>query len=594
MLRKFITSYLWIALLTSIFVIFTDHKIIPEQGTWNMLELRTIDYRFLFKNKPEKSASKDIALILIDDKTYKEIKEPLIFYHTYITEVIDYLVKGGVDVIGLDIQLPSISLEEKITGGYDSFYFRSFLKARKKGTHIVIGFSSREDAPLKSYQQVAGKENLATFNLTVDADDFVRRQQLSEKGFDSFPFLLARKFADKQLSPPGQTILIDYSLASDIPVFSFYDVYQLSKQEGVQKNLFKDKVVIIGTLFASEDKHPTPLYYSQTGEKNKRTAGVVIQAATLNTLLSGKFFHEPGALSGAFYILLASLITVLLCFNQRPLHAAVYCIAEAGGLIFISIYTFSHYYVIHLTPLLLAVLVSYGTTTVFHYYTEERKRIRIKELFASYVPEQIIEQIVDKNIKELTEGEEKEVVLFFTDIRDFTDYSEKNIMYPTKVVSFLNLYHKEMSEIILSNNGTVAQLAGDGIFAFFGAPVKHDAPIPAAVKSALQMKEKIAELKPKWKEYGMDDLKIGVGIHIGDCIIGNIGSTIKMEYTAIGDSVNVASRIEGLTKDFSEMILISADAYERVRDKVIARPLGPANIKGHSKIEIFAVDGIRH
>jgi adenylate cyclase len=414
-----------------------------------------------------------------------------------------------------------------------------------------------------------------------------------EREYDSFPFLLAKKLTHRLLSPPGQTVLINYSLSREIPIYSFYDIYLQVSQKKDLKGLFKDKVVIIGTLFTFEDRHSTPLDYRHYGDHKERTPGMLIHATTLNSLLSGSFFSEPGTLEGALSIFVVSLIAVLLCYNRRPFPAAVLCLAEAALLCLLTIYMFNIHYVIRVMPLLSAVLLAYGATTVFHYYSEERKRIKIRERFASYVPEKIIEQIVDADIEALTEGEQREVALLFSDIREFTTYSEKHKSDPKRIVGFLNQYHKEMTEIILSNNGTVAQLIGDGIFAFFGAPVELSDPIFSALKSAVQMKDKIIELRPKWRDYGMEDLRIGIGIHAGDTIVGNIGSVKKMAYVAIGDNTNIASRIEGLTKEFHETILISEAAYEPIRDRIYARPLGQVEIKGHSGIDIFAVDGMK-
>ena len=232
--RKYLFPYAVIALLVSLFVIFTDCRIIPGKGTWNQLELRSIDFRFLFKKKLEKDPIKKIIVIAIDEKSYKKINQPLIFYHTYISEVIDYLVEGGVKTIGLDIELPSISLEDKIEGGYESIYLQSFMNARKKGVNIIIGFSSQENAPLQGYLLAAGEANLATFHLTEDSDDCIRRQQLyfddGGKRYNSIAYTLAMNFTNQQISAPSKTILIDYSLAQDIPIYSFHDIYELSKK----------------------------------------------------------------------------------------------------------------------------------------------------------------------------------------------------------------------------------------------------------------------------------------------------------------------------------------------------------------------------
>ena len=602
MLLKFIGSYLWIALLVSILIFFTDHKIIPGDGTWNIPELRTIDLRFLARPKPVTDHAKDIALIVIDSKSYEQIRLPLIFYNNHIAGIIDYLVRSGAKVIGLDIQLPSISLEDKVSGGYDRVYTRALLKARKEGTDVVIGYSSplrakevkkddeeTEGAPLQAYLQAAGQDNLSYFGLTDDIDDVIRRQQLFFE-VECFPLMLARKYSGSSPAVSDQTILIDYTLARDIPIYSLNDIYKFSLQNSGPDLRFKDKVVIIGTSMPFMDKHSTPLRYLRS--EDKMTSGVIIQGATVNTLLSGSIFRELTRSSEAFYIFIVSVLAMLLCFNRRPIPAAFLCSIEAVAVAGVSIYAFNHDYVVRIIPLFSAVLLSYAFTTIFHYYSEEKKRIKIRQRFASYVPENIIEQMMHTDVEKLIEGEQREVVLFFSDIRGFTPYSEKNKEDPKKIVNFLNEYHKEVTEIILSNGGTVSQLIGDGTFAFFGAPTKLDDPEFSALKAAVSIKEMVTELKPKWQQFGMEDLRIGIGIHVGDVIVGNMGSVRKMTYAAIGDNTNLAARIEGLTKDFHETILVSGAVYERVNKRVNARALGSAKIKGHSEVEIFAVDGI--
>jgi class 3 adenylate cyclase len=309
-------------------------------------------------------------------------------------------------------------------------------------------------------------------------------------------------------------------------------------------------------------------------------------------LLSQSFFQEPGSWAGGVYIFLAALLAVVCCYNRRPLAGALLCLLETGLLVLISVMAFNRLYVLHLMPLLSAVFLSYGAATLFNYYTKERKLLKIRARFASFVPEKIIDRIVDMDVSRLMDGEQREVALFFADIRDFTPFAERNRDDPKKIVNFLNRYHTEMTEIILANNGTVSQLTGDGIFAFFGAPVTLAEPVFDAVKSAVRMRDRVGELKEVWQEYGMEDLRIGIGIHVGHAIVGTMGSIKKMDYTAIGDNTNIASRIEGKTKEFHEVILMSGDAFKRVEGRVKARSLGEAEIKGHTNIVLYAVDGI--
>lgn len=598
MSAKPLLPYLLVVLLTALLVLGSDHAVIPGGGTWNILELKTLDARFLFRKAPPMNAAGDIALIVIDEKSYRSINQPLIFYHAHLAGTIDYLVSCGARVIGLDLELPSISLEDRVKGGYESVYARSFLNARKSGVPIIIGFSSRENAPLQTYLAAAGQDSLAVFSLTEDADDFIRRQRLcffdGGRRFDSFPYLVARAFSGGMALAPQRTILIDFAQSAHIPVYSFADVYHMSGRNKVEhNNRFRNKAVIIGTRLSREDEHSTPLDCFGAGLTGNRTNGALIQATTLSTLLSGSIFREPDRTSGAILILFASLFTVLICRRYRPLPAAALCAAEACVIAAASLYAFNNLYVIRVTPLLFAVILAYVATTVFHYYTEERKKIRTRARFASYVPENIIEHLVEADADRLIEGTGQELALLFADLRGFTPYAEKNRDDPRKVVDFLNAFHREMTDAVMANNGTVSLLIGDGIFAFFGAPLKLEAPALDAVKAALRIQEQIAELDGKWREYGMTDMKIGIGIHYGEAIVGNIGSEKKMVYSAVGDNVNIAARIEELTKEYGEKILITQAMYERVKEKARVRPLGLAAIRGHSDVNIYALDGIR-
>ncbi|HEX2965413.1 MAG TPA: adenylate/guanylate cyclase domain-containing protein, partial [Syntrophorhabdaceae bacterium] len=424
-----------------------------------------------------------------------------------------------------------------------------------------------------------------------DSDAYIRRQQLyfEDQGRrrDSLAYLLAKDFTDQQLHAPGETILIDYSLSETIPVYSLYDVYRSGKDRSIgQQNQFKDKVVLIGSSLAFEDKHSTPLSYFGNG----MTDGVKIHATTLATLLTGSFFQEPGTISGALFIIAIALVTTLLCYQRRPAPAALFCGLLICVLFVISVIAFNNFYVIRVVPLSSAVIFSFVGTTVFHYYAEERKKARIRARFACYVPDKVVDQMIEQNIDKLTQGEQRKLALLFSDIRNFTSFSETNKDDPKKVVNFLNHYHTEMTEIVVRFGGTVAQLTGDGIFAFFGAPQEHDDPVFAATGAALQMRDRISALKEEWLKYGIEDLRAGFGIHFGDVIVGNIGSAKKMDYVAIGDNTNIASRLEGLTKEFRETILISDAAYEHVREKVVVRALGLSSIKGHSEVKVFAVD----
>ncbi|MFH1090151.1 MAG: adenylate/guanylate cyclase domain-containing protein, partial [Pseudomonadota bacterium] len=188
-------------------------------------------------------------------------------------------------------------------------------------------------------------------------------------------------------------------------------------------------------------------------------------------------------------------------------------------------------------------------------------------------------------------GESKRLCLMFTDIRNFTTYSEKK--EPTEVVSRLNEYLEAMSGVITSEGGVVDKYLGDGIMAFFGA---FDEKVPATLagaRAALGMLEKLEKLNAKWSAEGLETFKIGIGMHTGVVKIGNIGSQNKMEFTVIGDAVNLASRLQDKTKELNEAIVISGESYQDLGAAALVDDRGYVDIKGRSQTKVYALKGLR-
>jgi len=177
------------------------------------------------------------------------------------------------------------------------------------------------------------------------------------------------------------------------------------------------------------------------------------------------------------------------------------------------------------------------------------------------------------------------VSVLFMDIRGFTSFSEKN--EPETVVEALNEYISEMTEVILRWGGTVDKFMGDGILAFWGAPLRQEDHAELAVRCALQMRQKVESLRQRWRALGFESFNVGIGIDSGEVIVGNIGlKGKKMEYTVIGDHVNTASRIESLTKDLQAGILISEFTLSMIRDLIDAHRFGHLEVLSRGEIRI--------
>ncbi|MDR2481243.1 MAG: HAMP domain-containing protein [Spirochaetaceae bacterium] len=217
----------------------------------------------------------------------------------------------------------------------------------------------------------------------------------------------------------------------------------------------------------------------------------------------------------------------------------------------------------------------------------QKKEIRIREIFQKYVPQNVIEQFFASPESMLC-GETRELVILFSDIRSFTTISES--MPPEDVVNCLNRYFSGQVDTVIQYNGIVDKYIGDALMAFWGAPVKTENDALSAVLSALEMLDILVEFNKEQRQLGFPEFKIGIGINLGNVTVGNIGNDRKMNYTIIGDAVNLASRVEDLTKEHNEQLLITEYVYEKVKDSVGTRFIGTTNIRGRTEpVGIYAV-----
>jgi len=218
---------------------------------------------------------------------------------------------------------------------------------------------------------------------------------------------------------------------------------------------------------------------------------------------------------------------------------------------------------------------------------EERERV--KDLFTRYVSKDILELILKKEGITKLEGERKKVTVMFSDLRQFSKISET--LPPEEVVKLLNNYFEKMIEIIFQYKGTLDKILGDGLMVLFGAPLEDEDQEMNAVNAAMKMQEALKNLCDEWQDKKRPYLKMGIGIHTGDAVVGNIGSERHLEYTAIGMTVNFAYRLEQATKQYQSPILLSSTAAQRIKN-IPLKSLGRFNIKEkETNVEIFAIEG---
>ena len=234
----------------------------------------------------------------------------------------------------------------------------------------------------------------------------------------------------------------------------------------------------------------------------------------------------------------------------------------------------------------------YGVVSVFSDLREAKKRQFLQETLTRYVTRQVVDLILEDPENIILDGEEREASVLFCDIRGFTTFSET--MMPKELVQMLREYFSLMVDAVFSQQGTVDKFIGDCIMAIFGAPTPQADHAERAARTALAMRDAVEAFNETRLQDGLEPIQIGVGINTGNVVVGNIGSEQRLEYTAIGDAVNLASRLEGINKQYGTCIIISESSALQLSDAVILRELDEVRVKGKREpVKIYEVMGIR-
>ena len=374
---------------------------------------------------------------------------------------------------------------------------------------------------------------------------------------------------------------IKYS-AGDI--MDSYDLIKAGKKPIINPTEFKDKIVVVGAY--------VPASSSLNDNKNSPIAiqhpGADIQATTIDNIVNKDFLT---VLPDWINILITILGMLIIFFSIKFLNLVKSIIATLStifGYILLSTICFYNCVIINLlTPLVMFILTTLIAYT-HKYVDENRNKEKVQSALGKYMSEDVMKDVV-KNIDNLGLGGKKATVtVLFSDIRGFTSLSEK--MSAQEVSELLNEYFTEMEPIISKYNGVINKFIGDAIMAIFGEPIQDENHVRNAVRCGYEMLERVQKLNRKWANNKKPEIEIGIGINTGEVFVGNIGSVNRMEYTVIGDTVNLASRLESYNKVYKTKMLISPAVYKEVRQFTDALKIPDVQIRGKSnKMDIYEV-----
>jgi adenylate cyclase len=570
-----------------------------------------------------------LCLVLIDDRALERLTAPTAFWAVHLSQAAAALLEAGA-VVGLDFlpydmepaAFPALKgVFPELAAAGDNPWLPLFEALNKHGKDrfvqgiyppnfqdsVATGPAYAQYRPAAELLAMLGPQQLGFINLSRDKDGVLRRQAVLPQalreplwGADSYPPFAARlaEVAEGQTIEPHHpvwkqrrlplvgdgTLRVAYpSAAGKVPVYSLLDVLQWRNDPARMRREFGGKVVLIGPgSGVFQDKVETPI-----GEM----FGVEAHSYLVNTLLTQQYVDDA---SRTTTVALCALLIALGATFGLGLTGPVSLVAVGllvSGYVFALQLAFLRWSV--LGPVLLPTLgaiLAWATGAVLRARLKAHSERRIRNLFGRYVSPAVMEVLLqDPSQAALGAVGKRHITVLFSDINGFSTHCEKKT--PEAIIGMLNRYFESMNGLIFRYGGTIKQFVGDEIMAMYGAPTDHPGPEEAAVLTAVQMIAHLDKLHKQDPDEQHGFYRIKVGIHCGPVILGNVGSEDRTEYAAVGDDVNLGSRIMGLTKALDSDILISKDVYDKVRHlDVEFVSKGSHKVKGRDEaIELYQV-----
>jgi adenylate cyclase len=353
------------------------------------------------------------------------------------------------------------------------------------------------------------------------------------------------------------------------------------------QEIFQGKVVVIGSsAFGAHDLRHLPT--------DPQAPGMYVHANIFHALDQNFVFQNDYAAVAwsAILCLLGSIVVLLLSRFHNPSIESLGAFAFAGAIYAADYYYFSPQgYFLRLFFALFGVIAPYAWITFLNVFKEAQEKKKIKDAFSRYVAPEIVKEMLSNPDKLKVGGEKKEITMLFSDVRDFTTISER--LTPQELSTLLNIYMGKMTDIIFETGGTLDKYIGDAMVGFWGAPVDVKDHAYHAVRGAKQMLEALPAINTEFERRKFPRINVGIGLNTGDASVGNMGSDKIFQYTALGDNMNLASRLESLTKYYGVNLMISEFTLEKLGEKraeFCIRPLDLVQVKGKSKaVKIYEV-----
>jgi adenylate cyclase len=592
------------------------------------LEWKSWDARLRLFANPAR-ASSNIVILLIDqyslDIYEKQQGLSWPWPRQVYSAVVDYLRTGGAKAVFIDLVFSEssrsgveddadfarameragnvflpLSLSRKDEAGEELPAERLERFSLPDGSGLQAAFPSTRTAGLPVDVLLRAARGAGNVLFTPDSDSIFRRLPVafSYKNLliPSLPLALARylkegaKLPAIPLDRTGRMIIHyhgpagTYKMYPIAVIINSYAQIVEGKEPQIPAEQFAGKTVLIGTSAPSLlDNWATPL--------SGVSPGVEIHAAALDNILRGDFIRTPRPIVLILLFFVLALLTAAGASVLRKIgHQVVFfllCLALPCGAAWGA---FASGYWLEFVVPEFAVLVSFVGASLLNYSVEGKQRRFIKSVFRHYLSPDVIDRIVENPSLLRLGGEKREITSFFSDVAGFTGISES--LSPEDLVNLLNKYLSAMTDIILASGGTLDKYEGDAIIAFWNAPLDQPDHALRACRAALRCQKRLEELRPEFQKTAGQAIAVRIGLNSGPAVVGNMGSSQRFDYTAMGDTINLAARLESACKQYKAQILIGEETFGRIREAIVGREVDIIRVVGKKKpVSVYEIIG---
>jgi adenylate cyclase len=522
-------------------------------GLLKPLELGVLDSHFSVRGKQKPPS--DVVVVKIDDATFDKPSEGGLglqwpFPRHYHAIVLDRIHRDGANVIAFDVQFTEESVPKEDN---------ALIDAVDRDRPVVLGTTEVDE---NGHTAILGGDDFlrelgarpGNTNYLNDSDGAIRRLPYAVDKLKAFALVTAEVALGRSISPSdlgADPAWIDYGG----PAGTIHSISYARVERGeFPRGFFRNKIVVIGATAPSlQDVHETAVGLMP---------GPEIQATAIATAVRGFPLQSTSRWFNGLLIVLTGLIPATASLRLTPLRGLGISLAVAALYVVATQLAFDHGLILPFVYPLGALLLAAAGSIAVHYVLAAVERERVRSVFARFVPEAVVAQVLAAADDDLRlGGVRRTCTIMFSDVRGFTTFAETRPA--EEVIAILNRYLSEMTDAILAHGGTLVSYIGDGILAAFGVPIEQADHAERAVAAAREMAgHRLPAFNGWMRSQGLPELQMGIGLNSGSVMAGNVGSEQRLEYTTIGDVVNTASRIEGLTKGTPHMVFVAEPTVE--------------------------------